>query len=175
MSRALRQEKWFISSFVGRECSPEMVLASESESFASLNEQQSVVHDICLVRNNITLIGNTGNVPCFFIKFYYFVLRHKRSISFPTETLGNWILAFTFWVKLVLLFLEKSKSLHRHVSYLCNGYDTLRALTHAFTMVLNFCIWKVLSSFQLFGIYASLHIPAILVSLLLLWLTLQDL
>ena len=140
MSRALRAEKGFISSFVGRECSPEMVLASESGSFVSLNEQQSLVNDICLVRNNITLVGNTGNAPCFLIKFYYFVLRHKRSLSFPTETLVNWILAFTFSVKLVLLFLEKSKSLHGHVSYLCNGYDTPHALTHTFTMVLNFCI-----------------------------------
>ena len=169
MPRELRLEKWFISSFVGKECSPEMFLAYESASFVSLNEQQSVVNDICLVRNNITLVCNTGNVRCFFIKFYCFVLCHKRSNSFPSETLVNCILAFTFCVKLVLLFLKKSKFLHRHVSHLCNGYDTLRVLTYASTMVLNFWMWQVLSSFQLFGLYAFLHIPEISVSLLLLW------
>lgn len=44
----------------------------------------------------------------------------------------------------------------------------LHLLTHASKMILNLCVWKMLSFFQVWGLHAFLNISAILVSLLLL-------
>lgn len=58
MLRAFHSELRFISSFIGRESFPKMFLASERVYFVSMDENQSLVNNICLVRNNCVLAGN---------------------------------------------------------------------------------------------------------------------
>ena len=83
----------------------------------------------------------------------------------------DWILALNFLGELLLL----PKFPHGHVSHSCIGYDIVSVLKHASAMVLNHCVRKILSCFQVFGIRVFLYISAILVSLLLFWWTPQDL